>query len=52
MDALLLMGVSGGEWLPILGIMIAPMAWLLGSEWIVNCIERYVRHKQDAHLHR
>ena len=52
MEALLLMGISGGEWLPLLAIMVAPMALLLTPEWIVDREEQIIQRRQDIHLQR
>lgn len=46
----LLMGVSGGDWLPLLFIMIALMAAYNGIEWLVDHIEHSIRRRQDAHV--
>jgi purine-cytosine permease-like protein len=50
MEIVLLMGVSGGDWLPLLGLMIAPMAMLLCIEWLVNYVERSIRKRDEARI--
>lgn len=49
MATILLMDVSGGDWLPILFVMIALMFSYNAIEWLVNYIERFIKRRQDTH---
>lgn len=49
MEALLFMGIAGGNWIPLLAILIAPMAAYLCIEWAVNFTEKQLRKRLDVH---
>lgn len=47
--AYLLLMRGGNDWLPILGVMIFPMAVYLAIEWLVEYTEQNYRRHHNAH---